>query len=322
MKIASISCIKNEADLIEDFVRINSTFIDTFVFIDDSSDDTSLILKKLAHEGFKILLVEQDNSEAEYQQGLLISSVILNLIQSGFVCDWFLPLDCDEFPTVTNKFHFFDELRKIPAGVLGAYKWETYVPTRLDFDAISESPLLNSFKKRNPEGNIFYKIVIPFNLAAEVILDPGSHGAININTHIRCNAQELSARLGHFPIRSASQIIKKNLRAVNDFLSKKNKVVGEGLHVYRTLRFLHECRYSLTLDKLQVLSLEYANWHSGEYSLTDQPLWISPYKKIYMPRQIDFNDLLYEMVEKSWLNPRGNAEYSALINEFLRPQNN
>ena len=69
MKIASISCIKNEADLIEDFVRINSTFIDTFVFIDDSSDDTSLILKKLAHEGFKILLVEQDNSEAEYQQG-------------------------------------------------------------------------------------------------------------------------------------------------------------------------------------------------------------------------------------------------------------
>ena len=57
MKIASISMVKNEADIIESFVRHTLRFVDVMYIIDHlSTDNTWIILNNLQAEGLPLIL--------------------------------------------------------------------------------------------------------------------------------------------------------------------------------------------------------------------------------------------------------------------------
>jgi glycosyltransferase involved in cell wall biosynthesis len=63
MKIAAVTGVKNEADIIESFIRHNQKFIDEFYIIDDSIDGTREILASLANEGVPIVLLNVDTRD-------------------------------------------------------------------------------------------------------------------------------------------------------------------------------------------------------------------------------------------------------------------
>lgn len=94
MKIASISMVKNEADIIESFVRHTLRFVDVMYIIDHfSTDNTWIILNKLQAEGLPLILSRY--METDYSQSEVTTNLMWQSIKDG--ADWVLPLDADEF---------------------------------------------------------------------------------------------------------------------------------------------------------------------------------------------------------------------------------
>ena len=318
-KIVSISCIKNECDIIEAFVKINSRIIDTFVFIDDSSDKTTEILRNLIKDGYKIILLDRQIGE-DYNQGGLLTAALNFLVTqfNSLEFDYILPLDCDEFPNSISLEDFTEELSQIPEGFVGSYVWETYIPTTLDFPNLISNGLIDSFQKRVPEGRIFPKIIISRDLVGKIVVGTGSHNAIHLNG-INVNEYRIDSKLAHFPVRSAEQIIRKNFSAVDGLMRKKERVQGEGFHVYNTMASILKKNICLNLEDIQMIANEYANPNPilrkiglDEVQLLS-PKWIPNYTLSYHDfSKIDFANCFGEIIINSWLNPIAYNDFSDL----------
>jgi hypothetical protein len=316
MKIFSITCINNEAGIIETFVRVNSKFIDTFIFIDDSVDGTSQILNLLKDEGFNIISLYR-NKQEEYRQDILIMSAINYIVDSGLECNYFLPLDSDEFPAFRNLDHASNCLSKIPFMHIGFYSWETYVPTALNFDDLKVNGLITCFKKRVYEGIRYEKIAIPFDLGKEIIVGPGAHTA-SLKNGGALYRYLLPIKLGHFPVRSAAQIILKNLTAVYGLLRKDNRLKYEGLHVFEILKKLDDSSFDLSLYDLQNTAYIYANNSNiKEFNLGDPPLWIDSYSLHYTSfSSLSALKILSSILVNSWITPISKDQISDVLNVF------
>jgi len=254
IKIISLTCCKNEEDIIESFVRMNKNIIDLFIFVDDSSDRTTHILESLTLEGFPIRVLEMDRDSTEYRQSDILSEVRESLIKE-FPDSIFLPLDCDEFPEYSRA-ELLDTIARAPRGQILLTAWKTYVPLTNNFPF--DAQLSNGFALREPEGTQYYKIVIPNSLDSSIIICEGAHDATLENggqiPHV-----STSLKLAHFPVRSSSQIIKKNLAAVIKQGRAKRKKSGEGYHIYPVFNTLVMRDFTLTLGDLQGIALRYAN---------------------------------------------------------------
>jgi len=61
MRLAAVTTVRNECDIIESFVRHNAAFLDCFYILDHrSTDATPVILRKLTDEGLPVLLSRED----------------------------------------------------------------------------------------------------------------------------------------------------------------------------------------------------------------------------------------------------------------------
>jgi hypothetical protein len=303
MKLVSVSCIKNEADIIETFVRVNAVFIDTFVFVDDSEDGTAEILGRLASEGIRIVRLLRPNKEEPYLQDQMVLSAVRYVVDQKIECDFILPLDSDEFPKFSNRAHAEQVLQSIPAGHIGAYYWETYVPDNSDFEQIVENGLSTCFRRRIPEGSQYEKIVIPISLASEIYVAVGSHMAVRMDSQ-PLDKYMLSENLGHFPVRSATQIIKKNVSAAYWLMRKETRFFGEGLHVFEILRHLVDSHFDLSLDQLKMIGASYANEEANYPTLGAAPDWIQPYRLKYtQSANTSLLKIMSTMLVESWLKP-------------------
>ncbi|MBR2214781.1 MAG: glycosyltransferase family 2 protein [Selenomonadaceae bacterium] len=94
-KIVAITMVKNEADIIESFVRHTLTFADELIVRDHlSTDDTPLILAKLQAEGLPIICWPY--RQVEYFQAEVMTE-LMYLAARQRDADFLLPLDADEF---------------------------------------------------------------------------------------------------------------------------------------------------------------------------------------------------------------------------------
>jgi hypothetical protein len=302
MKLTSISCIMNDADIIETFVRVNASFIDNFIFIDDSDDGTAEILSRLEREGFRIIRLQRNKSEP-YRQDLMVTSALKFAIDENIEGDYFIPLDSDEFPKFSCASDAHRTLAAIPKNHFGAFQWETYIPDTLDFDIKTHDGLQTSFSKRLPEGRNFEKVVIPRHLATEVYISVGSHSARRLDKR-PLQKHILTEKLAHFPVRSANQIIKKNLSAVYWLMRKESRLKGEGYHVYEALKQLSENSFKMSLETLQKIAFEYANEPSTNTQRGEKPGWIQPYELRYTAHsQPDLLKEICSLLVASWIKP-------------------
>ncbi|MBA4788530.1 MAG: glycosyltransferase family 2 protein [Rhizobiales bacterium] len=211
MRIASISLVKDEADILEGFVRHNLHFVDRMYIIDDrSTDNTPEILRRLAAETDAVRLLEDGWTGAFHQAKRTTAAMRLILKEEDW--DVILPLDADELIGAADRSVFEADLAAIPPGMAGAFAEMRYFAGPNDDMSIVD-PLVRVRTALNYDPAGMFKSIAPKALFKEPSLafDEGNHSLL---THgIRVPTRTLpNTPLAHFAIRSVDQIAVKCLK--------------------------------------------------------------------------------------------------------------
>jgi len=212
--IYSISIVKNEADIIESFVRYNHSYLDGMMIINhNSSDYTRKILKNLIKEGYNIYYIDWD--ELMHQQGIVLTKFMYELIEEKNP-DIIVPIDADEFLVSNKNENPRNELESLDLNYIHYIDWKTYVPyIRKD---VKEFVPENMKYIRNNEYNEHKKVIIPSKLFKELSLElaNGNHDCNNLPEKNKLKNDCL--KMAHYPIRSEEQLISNTLiGALNTF---------------------------------------------------------------------------------------------------------
>lgn len=256
LRVAAITTTKNEADIIESFVRHNARYCDKFCIIDESTDATRSILFRLREEGYDIDVYAAHSHD--FQQERFISEC-LDLLGAAGGIDWALLLDADEILGGVDRSAFERALGALPPATLGAAAWKTFIPLSLDYFG-RRDPVQENFLPRKFEPSIFYKVFVPRALFGRVDVEPGNHGVVGRADRAAVPAMAMPGYIGHFPVRSAGQIIFKNVATAHMLAAKANRRPSEGVHVFRTLEKLRHCGFDLDYGTLRDIALEYADF--------------------------------------------------------------
>ena len=213
-KVWSVSMVRNEADIVEAFVRHNVALLDGMAIIDHGSiDGTLAILTELARERLPIILIK--SATPGYLQEQITTAAARDVFrQTG--ADFVMPLDADEFLKLRSRDAFDRALGAIPPRMNGLLHWLTYVP---DFALARDGTiaLLRSARRMAKERQIFHKALMSRYLLErpEAMLANGNHfvahklygSSEDAEPHARIRDE--FAALAHVPIRSAAQFVTK-----------------------------------------------------------------------------------------------------------------
>lgn len=107
LKCIAISCVRNEADIIEAFVRHTLFYCHSLIILDHASTDaTPQILHKLQLEGLALHVVQNDTLGHMQVANL---NFLLKKAAVEFEADWIICLDADEFISGHFSTALFDE---------------------------------------------------------------------------------------------------------------------------------------------------------------------------------------------------------------------
>lgn len=260
MKIVSITTIKNEADIIESFIRYHSNILDLMIILNNgSTDNSSYILQQLINEGLPIVVI---NDSDKYFEPLEKYNMLLAKAINEFDADIVCPLDCDEFISCDNA-NPRELIQKIPKNSVYSVKWRTYVPTSEDDSNQLFIPkrILNI---RDEGIETEYKVIIPkevFN-NFDIRLFMGNH---DISTDNRFKNQVKHVyidelKICHFPLRSINQTMSKVLVNYPNTLSRK--IVQKGMSYH----------YKIMFDKIKktgLLSMDDISEFAKQYSIEE-----------------------------------------------------
>jgi glycosyltransferase involved in cell wall biosynthesis len=265
MKIACITQVRDECDIIELFVRINSRIFDHIYIIDNNSvDATAYILNKLKQEGLPISTTfDGDNT---YNQDGLVTNALRSINANGQY-DWFMFLDADEFLEET-KDDILEKLERTPKHLVPKAMWRSWVPTSLDYFE-HKNPLYTVFNPLENENHITYKAIIDRNRAPHVKITHGNHEWKRLDNGLIVPDYYSGIRINHFPIRSVEQITSKavlnHYRQLTRNAAKANNKADLGrVRTFFQLASIHtELRkknFAATLEDLR----RWAVWYNTE----------------------------------------------------------
>jgi len=212
MRLVGVVMVRNEADIVEAFVRHNLAVLDALIVVDHGSvDGTREILAALREEGLPLTL-EAEPSLAQRQP-----EVMTRLARAAFTqgADFVFPLDADEFLKVRDRGLAEKIFATLPRGLNAALHWQTYVP---DVEWRSpDQPLRAARRRLAQERHGLNKLVLTRAFADETdaTLGPGNHTVVSRGDESRNASQRVArlrpdlAALAHFPVRSAEQIERK-----------------------------------------------------------------------------------------------------------------
>ncbi len=126
MKLVGVVMVKNEADVIEAFVRHNLLFLDRLLIIDhQSSDATVKIVMALAAEGLPIDLMR--DTAIAFRQGDRIGEMA-RLAFTKHGANHVFALDADEFIAAESRSQLVDLLQQVPRSQSVCLPWRNFVP--------------------------------------------------------------------------------------------------------------------------------------------------------------------------------------------------
>jgi glycosyltransferase involved in cell wall biosynthesis len=204
-KLACVARVKNEADIIESFVRHHAALFDNLLVVDNASnDDTSDILQALLAEGLPLTLLSDD--ALGYRQSE-VSTYLARHAFSTLECDRLFLLDADEFVRVSSREELNGLLSAIPETDHALFRWMNYVPTDTDNLREPAVPARIGHRRRDDDSST-YKIALSRSFAREssAHLTQGNHDVANsafVSRH------EESLRIAHYPVRSPEQLTLK-----------------------------------------------------------------------------------------------------------------
>ncbi|HTO02894.1 MAG TPA: glycosyltransferase family 2 protein [Opitutus sp.] len=232
MKLVAVSVVKNEADIIEAFVRHTRVWVDEHLIFDhDSTDGTRQILRELVHEGFPLRLYTGD-AVANLQQSR--SNYLARLAFTERAADWVLPLDADEFLVARDRPALEMALANGPADQPASLLLRNYSPTTAD-DSAEINPVQRIRHRQHGAGSTC-KVFVPraLGLREDVVAGKGNHALYQQSEHVPARALP-EAFLAHFALRSPHQQVLRVLTAELQKLSRGK--AHEGLDTHYRLGF-------------------------------------------------------------------------------------
>ncbi|HET7845796.1 MAG TPA: glycosyltransferase family 2 protein [Xanthomonadales bacterium] len=215
MKLAAIAMLRNEADIVESFVRHNLRFVDRLYLVDhDSVDATPAILDALKVEGLPIES-GRDRASGFRQAERLTNLARRVLAKDGF--DFAFVLDADEFiraPSRTALEAALDATRDEPSRVA---RWQVHVAA----DDATGRPLERlRLRVDAPGSRMMAKVVLGREFLADprLALAPGNHWILEPDGRERGALALEHVFLAHLPFRSVEQFLAK---VINGWLAYK-----------------------------------------------------------------------------------------------------
>jgi hypothetical protein len=233
MRLVAVSIVKNEADIIEPFVRHTLAWADHhLVFDHDSTDGTREILGALRREGLPVTLYT-DDALGNLQQARSNHLARLAVEKSG--ADWVLPLDADEVLIGPGRTGLEKALAASPPGRPASLRLLNYYPTDADRDDEANPLLRLQHCQATPSAT--KKILLP----AALVRDP--HLAAGKGNHALLRGGEILPDaplpaefcLAHLALRSPQHQV---LRVVLAEIQKNSRGQAHaGLDVHYRLGF-------------------------------------------------------------------------------------
>lgn len=213
MRLWGVAMVRNEADVIEAFVRHNLTVLDALAVVDHGSiDGTAEILARLHEEGLPVLVAT--DPDPAFRQSTRITEVVRETLRDRRA-DFVFALDADEFLRVPDRARLERALREVPPGMHAVVPWLTYVPDSFD-DAV---PFGAAHLRRRISEERFavqgnHKVIVgralldqPDEWVTEGNHMVGAPGAHATRPHARVR-QDI-ASIAHCPVRSRTQMESK-----------------------------------------------------------------------------------------------------------------
>ena len=212
MKLVGVAMLRNEADVVEAWVRHNLRLLDHLVVIDHGSSDASGgILMRLRDEGLP-LTVGLDRS-IEFNQGRVVSAAMRSAL-AAHDADFGFALDADEFVLAPSRDVLERELARVPRDGIGYLPWVLYVPSPDAGDDAGTHPFARLRHRVVDSRLTMRKVVVPRAFAAmpQRYVDSGNHWVFDVVPDAPQRVVEgidLALALAHLPYRSVAQTTQK-----------------------------------------------------------------------------------------------------------------
>ncbi len=266
LKIACLSVVKNEADIIEQSVRHNRQFCDLMCYIDNnSSDGTRSILRALQKEGLPLIIL--DDPHLGHGQCERLTALMRQTLEA-FPADAILFMDGDEFLTAPSREYVEKYLRTIKPGEWLRVPMQTYVVNKKQRKFKSGAdPLRYLTSCRVNEQALTkqdlsqYKAILRCNseTAHKFKIIQGNHMIVDLENQRTEHRDLPKCAIAHFPVRSPDQIQSKILAGWMAHLAMApNAADGPYEFHWRDLYFRFMGGENLTAKELHKISLNYA----------------------------------------------------------------
>lgn len=210
MKLVGAVMIKNEADIIEAFVRHNLELLDQLLVIDhQSSDATVAILSALRAEGLPVELMR--DTAIAFRQGDRIGE-LARLAFNRYGADHVFALDADEFILAPSRALLEARLADVDAGAHASLPWRNYVPE--DAPPAATHPFERIRLAATAEVEVMTKLVLGRDFVAQrQEISHGNHALLaqQDGEWLPQPAPPIlaDAVLAHLPFRSIEQFVAK-----------------------------------------------------------------------------------------------------------------
>jgi glycosyltransferase involved in cell wall biosynthesis len=234
MKLVAISRVRNEADIIEPFVRHHAVYFDKILILDDGSNDGTFdALRKLRAEALPLVVVKE--SAIGYEQSRYMTR-LMQMAAHQFGADWVVPLDADEF-IEPERGKTVAEILEGNQDELVAIPWHNF-EWRPENDVDPEPNPVIKQRFRLPPRADHKKILIPRSLIGEkTVLDQGNHRLLH-EDQISVGRPLQSIALCHFPVRSVVQYASKVAVGYLQYLSMPGWKGDYGFHYLEPFKTL------------------------------------------------------------------------------------
>ena len=200
MRLVGIAVIRNEADIVEPFVRHTLALLDALLVVDHASTDgTRDVLLALVREGLP-LQVHGDEVLANLQQKRC--RLLFEKAWAEQAADWVLPLDADEILVVRDREHLEAELAAADGQPL-ALPLLNYCATQGDDESLT-NPLRRI--QYRAAANTTVKLCLPRTLVWDerLVVGKGNHAVIFDGRALPARRAD-GVALAHFALRSPAQ---------------------------------------------------------------------------------------------------------------------
>lgn len=238
MRLVAVSIVKNEADIIEPFVRHTLAWVDhQFIFDHDSTDGTREILGALQAEGLPITLFT-DGALGNLQQSR--SNRLTTLAAQTQAADWILPLDADEILIGPGRSALEQSLATLDRTRAASLPLLNYFPTTEDDPAIRNPVLRLRHCQTAPSRT--RKIMVPRELAldAGILAGKGSHALYRGPEMLPDQPLPGDYHLAHLALRSPQHQMLRVVLAELQKLSRGRSHAGLDLHYRLGFQLLAE----------------------------------------------------------------------------------